>query len=63
MRGSLPVKIVQNAPFRARRATMVATKITVHIGSSASVLPDLLSSLTVMLSIEVAGGRPRTGPV
>jgi len=32
-------------------------------GGSASVLPDLLSSLTVMLSIEVAGGRPRTGPV
>ena len=34
MRGSLPVKIVQNAPFRARRAIMAATKITVHIGGS-----------------------------
>jgi hypothetical protein len=32
MRGSLPVRIVQNAPFRARPATMAATKITVHIG-------------------------------
>jgi hypothetical protein len=27
-----PVKIAQNAPFCARRATMAATKITVHIG-------------------------------
>ena len=25
------MKIVQNAPFRARRVTMAATKITVHI--------------------------------
>ena len=32
MRSSLPVKIVQNAPFRAPRATIAATKITVHIG-------------------------------
>ena len=32
MTASLPVKIVQNARFRARRATMAATKITAHIG-------------------------------
>src|SRR5215469_2430064 len=36
MRGSLPVKIVQNAPFRARRATMAATQIAVYTGDHSS---------------------------
>jgi hypothetical protein len=61
MRGSLPVRIVQNAPFRARPATMAATKITVHIGGSASVLLRPRASLSVTLKIEVARVHLRTG--
>jgi hypothetical protein len=38
------------------------TAASTHIGGSASVLSDLHSSLNVMLSIDVARGRARTGP-
>lgn len=50
MRGSLPVKIVQNAPFRALRATMAATKITVHIGGSARAYWPTYGTVSVLPS-------------